>query len=74
MMPGIGGIETLQRIRTISPGAHVIIVTAVNDIESAQEALLFGAADYVTKPFSFRELDAALEYHTLMIRKAAASR
>jgi CheY-like chemotaxis protein len=74
MMAGIGGMETLQRIRTISPASRVIIVTAVNDIESAQEALQYGAADYVTKPFSFRELDAALEYHTLMIRNATASR
>jgi DNA-binding response OmpR family regulator len=74
MMGGIGGMETLRRIRTISPDPRVIIVTAVNEIESAQEALQFGAADYLTKPFSFRELDAVLEYHTLMVRNAAASR
>jgi len=74
MMAGIGGMETLSRIVAISPDSRVIIVTAVEQLETAQEALLLGAADYVTKPFSFRELDAALEYHTLMIRNATAAR
>ena len=74
MMAGIGGMETLRRIRTVSPDSRVIIVTAVEQLESAQEALTLGAADYVTKPFSFQELDAVLEYHTQMARSAPASR
>lgn len=74
MMAGIGGMETLRRIRAVSPDSRVIIVTAVEQIESAQEALSLGAADYVTKPFSFQELDAVLDYHTQMARSAPASR
>src|SRR5713101_326667 len=74
MMAGIGGMETLRRIRTISPDSRVIMVTAVEQLESVQEALFLGAADYVTKPFSFQELDAVLEYHTQMARSAPASR
>jgi DNA-binding response OmpR family regulator len=74
MMAGIGGMETLRRIVAISPDSRVIIVTAVEQLETAQEALYLGAADYVTKPFGFQELDAVLEYHTQMARSAPASR
>lgn len=74
MMAGIGGMETLSRIVAISPDSRVIIVTAIEQLETAQEALSLGAADYVTKPFSFQELDAVLDYHTQMARSAPASR
>ena len=73
MMAGIGGMETLRRMREISPDSRVIIVTAIEQLESAQEALSLGAADYVTKPFGFHELDAVLEHHTQMARSAPAS-
>jgi len=74
MMAGIGGMETLSRIVAISPDSRVIIVTAVDQLESAQEAMLLGAADYVTKPFGFQELDAALDYHMQMARSTPDSR
>jgi DNA-binding response OmpR family regulator len=74
MMAGIGGMETLRRLRVISPDSRVIIVTAIEQLETAQEALFLGAADYVTKPFSFQELDAVLESHTLMTRSVPVSR
>jgi DNA-binding response OmpR family regulator len=74
MMAGIGGMETLSRIVAISPDSRVIIVTAVDQLESAQEAMLLGAADYVTKPFGFQELDAVLDYHMQMARSTPDSR
>jgi DNA-binding response OmpR family regulator len=63
MMTGIGGLETLRRIKVIRPETHVIMVTAVDDLEIARSALAAGAADYVTKPFSFQYLDAVLDIH-----------
>jgi DNA-binding response OmpR family regulator len=63
MMNGIGGLETLRRIKTIRPETCVIMVTAVDDLDVARSALAAGAADYVTKPFTFQYLDAVLHIH-----------
>lgn len=59
-MPGIGGIETLRRIRTFSPRLPVLMVTVRDGEEEKVEALELGADDYVTKPFSIRELVARI--------------
>jgi CheY-like chemotaxis protein len=66
MMAGMGGIEALRRIKVSAPETCVIMVTAVEDIDSARGALALGASDYVTKPFSFQYLDSVLEVHMLM--------
>jgi CheY-like chemotaxis protein len=66
MMAGMGGVEALRRIKTTAPETCVIMVTAVEDIDSARGALALGASDYVTKPFSFQYLDSVLEVHMLM--------
>lgn len=66
MMAGMGGVEALKRIKIIAPETCVIMVTAVEDIDSARGALALGASDYVTKPFSFQYLDSVLEVHMLM--------
>lgn len=63
MMPGMGGLETLRRIKIVRPETCVIMVTAVNDLDVARSALAAGAADYVTKPFTFQYLDAVLNIH-----------
>ena len=68
MMAGIGGMETLSRIKAMAPETCVIMVTAIEEIESAQTALGRGASDYVTKPFSLKYLDSVLEVHLLMDR------
>lgn len=68
MMAGIGGMETLRRVKAMAPETCVIIVTAIEDIESAQVALGRGASDYVTKPFTLKYLDSVLEVHLLMDR------
>src|SRR5712691_4267711 len=68
MMQGIGGMETLRRIKAMQPETCVIMVTAIEEIESAQTALGLGASDYVTKPFSLQYLDSVLEVHLLMDR------
>jgi two-component system KDP operon response regulator KdpE len=59
-MPGIGGIETLRRIRSFAPRLPVLIVTVRDSEEEKVEALELGADDYVTKPFSMRELIARI--------------
>ncbi len=59
-MPGIGGIETLRRIRAQNPRLPVLILTVRDQEEDKVEALELGADDYVTKPFSTRELIARI--------------
>ncbi|MGD0096661.1 MAG: response regulator transcription factor [Terracidiphilus sp.] len=59
-MPGIGGIETLRRIRGFAPRLPVLILTVRDQEEDKVEALELGADDYVTKPFSTRELIARI--------------
>ena len=59
-MPGIGGIETCQRIRAQAPQIGIVMVTVRDDEEDKVRALEAGADDYVTKPFRFRELVARM--------------
>ena len=59
-MPGIGGIETLRRIRASAPRLPVLMVTVLDAEEEKVEALELGADDYITKPFSIRELIARI--------------
>ena len=57
-MPGIGGVETLRRIRAFAPRLPILMLTVRDKEEEKVEALDLGADDYVTKPFSTRELVA----------------
>jgi DNA-binding response OmpR family regulator len=63
MMAGIGGLEALKEIKALVPDTCVIMVTAVEDLDTARWALARGAADYVTKPFPFQYLDSVIEVH-----------
>lgn len=51
-MPGMGGIETLQRLKEKDPGLTVLIMTGYPSIETAVKAVKLGAYDYITKPFT----------------------
>jgi DNA-binding NtrC family response regulator len=51
-MPGISGMEVLQQISTKWPETCVIMVTGLDDANTAVKALKLGAYDYITKPFN----------------------
>jgi len=68
MMAGLGGMETLRRVKAARPETCVIMVTVIEELESARMALGLGASDYVTKPFSLQYLDSVLESRVLMDR------
>lgn len=59
-MAGMSGIEVLQRIKSQRPDIEVMLLTAYAALESAQDALRLGAADYLTKPCDFATLRAAV--------------
>jgi len=55
-MPGLSGIEALQKIKDLSPGIPIIIMTAYASVNTAIDALKSGAYDYLTKPLDIEEL------------------
>jgi len=55
-MPGMDGIEVLRRIGELKENVDVIMVTAVNTMKTAIEAMKLGAYDYITKPFDVDEV------------------
>jgi two-component system KDP operon response regulator KdpE len=59
-MPGIGGLETLRRIRSFASRLPILMLTVRDQENEKVEALDLGADDYVTKPFSTRELIARI--------------
>jgi DNA-binding NtrC family response regulator len=56
IMPTLGGIETLRRIREKAIPVPVIMLTATNTVRTAVEAMKLGAVDYLNKPFDVEEL------------------
>ncbi|SRR5579872_48383 len=55
-LPGVGGLEALNQIKSSRPDVEVIVVTGNATVHSAVQAMKNGAYDYVTKPFSMEEL------------------
>src|SRR5206468_7478246 len=51
-MPGIGGVETLARIREVDEAVEVVIITGYGSYQSAVDALRLRAFDYITKPLN----------------------
>ena len=59
-MPGVDGIEVCRRVRSVA-GTPVVMLTARTDEADLVRALGIGADDYVTKPFSPRQLVARIK-------------
>ena len=60
-MPGMNGIEVLKRVKEQAPDTEVIIITGHGDIDSAVEALQYGASDFINKPVRDEALSVALK-------------
>ena len=60
-MPGMGGIELLQKIKQESPDTEVIMITGHGDMELAIRSLKFDATDFITKPINDDALEIALK-------------
>ncbi|MFO7748632.1 MAG: response regulator [Desulfobacteraceae bacterium] len=60
-MPGMDGLELLQKIKKIDSEKEVIIVTGHGDIDSTITALQYGASDFINKPVRDESLALALE-------------
>lgn len=60
-MPGMNGIELLEKTKEDYPDTIVVIITAFGTIETAVEAMKLGAADYLLKPFKPEQLTLVME-------------
>jgi putative two-component system response regulator len=76
-MPKLSGLEVIPKVREIDQELAIIMVSAVNEAETATQALRAGAVDYVTKPIeieSMREsIDRALAERTAARKRAQKS-
>ncbi|WP_313800439.1 sigma-54 dependent transcriptional regulator [Cytobacillus sp.] len=66
-LPKMDGIELLKETKIIQPETEVLMLTGHGTIETAIEAMKFGAFDYLTKPYNLSELE-------IIIQKAEESR
>ena len=65
-MPGMSGLELLERLRNSSPTLPIIVVTAHTDLDNAVAAYKGGAFEYLPKPF---DIDEVVE----LVHKAASA-
>lgn len=73
MMPGLDGISLMGDIRRRDEAAHIpiIAVSGLNDAATLNDALLFGAMDYLVKPFDLDTLMAKIKKAAELSRKRA---
>jgi len=71
-LPGISGMEVLRKIRLEHEKTVTIMVTAVDDVATAVEAMKLGASEYITKPFDLDAMDASI--HAALKAKRAGSK
>lgn len=71
MMPGQDGISLMRDIRSNPKTAHVPILaaSALSDAATLNDALLFGASDYIVKPFDMDTLESKIKHALELARK-----
>lgn len=61
IMPGLGGLQVMEKTRKIAPGTIIIMLTAHGTLSSAIQAMRHGAHDYLLKPASAPKIMASVE-------------
>jgi diguanylate cyclase (GGDEF)-like protein len=61
VMPGMDGLELVQRVRQCSPTQEIVVITSVGDVTTAVDAMKLGATDYLLKPIDKTALLRAVE-------------
>lgn len=61
MMPGVDGLQTLEKVSAEFPNLPVIMLTATRTVKTAVKAMKLGAVDYLSKPFDVDELLTLIE-------------
>ncbi len=71
-LPGMSGMEVLREIWLNHADTATIMITAINDVNTAVLAMKSGASDYIVKPFDLERIDASI--CTALESKQAASK
>ena len=66
-LPGIDGLELLEKVKDRSQNIEVVIITGHADVPSAVKAIKLGARDYIKKPFDLDEI-------SIIVQKAVSAR
>ena len=67
-MPGMSGVETLEKMKKDVPDITVVMFTGYSSVETARDTMKLGAFDYIPKPFTPEELLVG-GYRKPLIRK-----
>src|ERR1700675_4962444 len=72
-MSGMSGLEVIPHVKVVSPDTVIVMISGMQTIESAINALRLGAFDYLMKPFDLRQAECAvsraLNHHELIVAK-----
>ncbi len=60
-MPGMDGLETLQKIKEKHPDVEIIMLTGYASVESSDKAMKIGAEDFLEKPVNIKYLMSKIE-------------
>lgn len=60
-MPRLNGLETLKKLKVLSPGTSVIMMTAYATVDNAVEAVKNGAFSYLQKPLNYSDLEDVMQ-------------
>lgn len=60
-LPGMSGLDLLEKLRTLDRYVAAIILTGFGDLESAKRAIRLDVSDFLSKPFMLGELEQAIE-------------
>ena len=60
-LPGLSGMELLERVLQLYPGTPVIVISGISDEEQAQSLMSKGAFDYLLKPFRLEVVEGSVK-------------
>ncbi|MDD5067689.1 MAG: response regulator, partial [bacterium] len=60
-MPGMNGLQLLEKIKKINPDMDVVMITGFGTMDTVIECIRKGASDYINKPFTMNELNIVLD-------------
>src|SRR6476659_9331646 len=67
VLPGIDGVEVLRRVKSTTPAAIILMMSAYHMVDRAVEAMKLGAYDYLIKPFHLADMIATLHRASEML-------